>query len=121
MNARNLKHLLLGFVAAISLVASGCSRSATTESGSDEVTDASHDEHDGHDHGGWWCVEHAIPEEECAMCDTKLAADMREQGDWCEDHQRPDSQCFTCHPENAEKYAALYVAKYGDEPPAATE
>ena len=72
-------------------------------------------------HGGYWCYEHAIPEEQCAMCQPKLAAEMREKGDWCEEHTRPDSLCFKCHPENAEKFIALYEAKYGKKPPKATD
>lgn len=72
-------------------------------------------------HGGWWCYEHGVPEEKCAMCDTRLAAKLREEGDWCDEHNRPDSLCFKCHPENAEKYIALYEAKYGKKPPAATD
>ncbi len=68
-------------------------------------------------HGGWWCYEHGVPEEQCAMCDIKLAAELREKGDWCDEHNRPDSLCFQCHPENAEKFAALYEAKYGKKPP----
>lgn len=121
MNLRNPHGLLFGLIAAFGLVVSGCGQSATSELESGQVTDASHGGKEAHDHGGWWCAEHAIPEDECAMCNTKLAAELRDQGDWCQEHQRPDSQCFICHPENAEKYAALYEAKYGEKPPAATE
>ena len=41
--------------------------------------------------------------------------------DWCEKHNRPDSQCFVCHPENFEKFAARYEAKFGEQPPKPTE
>lgn len=71
----------------------------------------------GHDHSGWWCAEHGIPEEECSMCSAKVAAECKKKGDWCEKHDRADSQCFVCHPEYKEKFAAKYRAKYGKEPP----
>ncbi|MEL7497913.1 MAG: RND transporter [Planctomycetota bacterium] len=73
------------------------------------------------DHSGWWCVEHAIPEEECSMCSSTSAKEFRENDDWCEEHNRAESQCFVCDPSRAEKYAKLYEAKYGKQPPAATE
>lgn len=68
-------------------------------------------------HGGWWCAEHGVPEETCGLCNPKLAAEMQKKGDWCQEHDRPDSQCFLCHPELEAKFAALYVAKYGRQPP----
>jgi hypothetical protein len=69
------------------------------------------------DHSGWWCDEHGVPEEICGQCNAKYAAECKKKGDWCEKHDRPDSQCFICHPELKEKFAALYRAKYGKEPP----
>jgi hypothetical protein len=71
----------------------------------------------GDDHSGWWCSEHAVPEEVCGLCDPKLAEKMKADGDWCQTHDRPDSQCFVCHPENEARFAALYEAKYGELPP----
>lgn len=71
----------------------------------------------GHDHGGWWCDEHGVPEEICGQCNAKAAAECQKKGDWCKEHDRPDSQCFLCHPELKEKFAAQYRAKYGKEPP----
>ncbi len=84
-----------------------------------------HDEHavdpaatsQAHSHDGWWCDEHGVPEEACALCNTKLAADFQKKGDWCEEHDRPDSQCFKCHPELEAKFAAQYEAMYGKQPP----
>jgi hypothetical protein len=70
-----------------------------------------------HDHSGWWCDEHGVPEEVCGQCSAKLAAEFKKKGDWCKEHDRPDSQCFLCHPELKEKFAAQYRAKYGKEPP----
>lgn len=72
----------------------------------------------GHSHDGWWCNEHGVPEEVCAQCSTKLAAEFKAQGDWCDEHDVPESQCFVCHPEEEQKFAAQYEAKYGKQPPA---
>jgi hypothetical protein len=58
-----------------------------------------------------------VPEQICALCDTKLIADFKAKGDWCKEHDRPDSQCFTCHPELESEFAAEYEAKYGKKPP----
>ena len=69
------------------------------------------------DHSGWWCDEHGVPEAECSVCDTKVAAKFKKKGDWCKEHDRPDSQCFIHHPELKERFAAMYRAKYGKEPP----
>ena len=101
----------MALIAAIALA--GCS-GATNEGdtpAADEVSEA------GHSHGGWWCGEHGVPEAECALCDVKLVAEFKAQGDWCTEHNRPDSQCFVCHPEKQAEYAALYEAKYGEAPP----
>jgi len=70
-----------------------------------------------HSHEGWWCDEHGVPEDICGQCNPKLAAEFQKKGDWCKEHDRPDSQCFICHPELKEKFAAMYRAKYGQEPP----
>lgn len=105
---------MLGFLA---MLASGCSQQAT-ESGAPtgEVSEASHDDHD-HDHGGWWCAEHGVPEEECSLCSTDAAEACKAKGDWCEEHGRAESQCFLCDPTRAEKFSKLYVAKFGTKPP----
>lgn len=75
---------------------------------------------EGHSHEGWWCNEHGMPEEVCAQCSAKLAADFKAKGDWCKEHARPDSQCFACHPEKEAEFAAQYEAKYGKKPPKPT-
>lgn len=72
-------------------------------------------------HAGWWCKEHGVPEKECSMCDSAVAAKFKEQGDWCEEHNRAESQCFKCDPARAEKFVKLYAAKIGGKPPKATE
>src|SRR5262245_33968268 len=82
--------------------------------------DASHaaDEHaHTHTHEDWWCAEHGMPEQVCALCNIKLVADFKAKGDWCKEHERPDSQCFACHPEKQAEFAAQYEAKYGKQPP----
>jgi hypothetical protein len=71
----------------------------------------------GHDHGGWWCDEHGIPEEMCSMCSAKVAKESKAKGDWCDQHDRARSQCFLCEPELHARFAAMYRAKYGKEPP----
>lgn len=71
----------------------------------------------GHSHDGWWCDEHGVPEEICAQCNSKVAADFQKKGDWCREHDRPDSQCFKCHPELQAKFAARYEARFGKKPP----
>lgn len=98
------------------------------------TTATAEDSHEGHDHGegehtdqashdhsGWWCPEHGVPEDECTRCDSSLIADFKSKEDWCEDHDRPDSQCFLCTPELEGKFAARYEAKFGEQPPKPTE
>ncbi len=90
----------------------------------DEHGDHKHGDHshakDGHSGDGWWCDEHGVPEGECGLCDSKLAAAFQKKGDWCKEHDRPDSQCFVCHPEKQAEFAAKYEAKYGKQPPKPT-
>ena len=104
----------------------GCGQNAETvvteEAGHDHAADEyAADDHTPQDHSGWWCNEHGVPEEECALCDTSLVADFKAKGDWCDEHNRPDSQCFVCHPDNFNKFAARYEAKFGEQPPQPTE
>jgi hypothetical protein len=99
------------------LVAVGCTReSAKVEGPKDKATQIA-GKGDSHDHSGWWCDEHGIPEEVCAQCNARLAAEFKKKGDWCKEHDRPESQCFICHPELKERFAAQYRARYGKEPP----
>lgn len=103
-------------LAIIGLSSLGCSQSADNTApaapAAGQVSEAAHSQ------DGWWCGEHGMPEEVCAQCDSKVAAELKNMGDWCKEHDRPDSQCFVCHPELAQKFAALYEAKYGKAPPA---
>lgn len=92
----------------------GCGKSETASdgtAGSPSVTDVDYS------HGGWWCVEHGVPEGECALCDKSLVAKFKADGDWCEEHNRPESQCFICSPKRFDKFAATYEAKTGHKPP----
>lgn len=104
------------------MLQSGCSETST-----DASTETAENEHE-HEHGegehglhGYWCVAHGVPEEVCALCNSKVAAEFQAKGDWCEEHGRPDSQCFIHHPELEEKFIAQYEAKFGEKPPARPE
>lgn len=107
----SFKSYSAGFALLASLMLSGCGAAQPVE---ESTTTAEADEHV---HGEWWCGEHGVPEEICALCDPKIAAEYHKQGDWCEEHNRPDSQCFVCHPDLEAKFAAQYEAKYGEKPP----
>lgn len=104
---------------ALFLATIGCAQSATETkaTAADPSAENTAATEDAHDHSGWWCDEHGVPEAECGLCDAKLAADMQRKGDWCKTHDRPDSQCFLCHPELEATFAARYEAKYGKKPP----
>lgn len=72
----------------------------------------------GHSGAGWWCDSHGVPEEECSLCNSQAAAEFKKKNDWCKEHDRAESQCFLCDPKRQEKYAAMFRAKFGKEPPA---
>lgn len=126
---RSLFKMLFAAILTVSLCGCGEKPDAiVSEQPADDHAGHDHDEHAeaegqhaSHDHGGWWCTEHGVPEGECALCDTSLIADFKAKDDWCDEHSRPDSQCFTCNPENLDKFAARYEAKFGEQPPKPTE
>jgi hypothetical protein len=99
----------------------GCGQPAATTDETTPTAVTTAEESHGHEHGGWWCGEHGVPEEVCARCNSKVAAEFQRKGDWCADHERPKSQCFVCEPVLAERFAAQYEAKYGEAPPAVEE
>ena len=71
-----------------------------------------------HDHSGWWCDEHGVPEAECSMCSKKVYRAAQANGDICDEHpDRAKSQCFVCDPALKEEFAKRYRAKEGKEPP----
>lgn len=114
--------MTIAIAAFICLGATGCG--GKTEGPSPgAVVDRGHREaeHEGGDHSGWWCKEHGVPEEECALCDTTLVADFQAKGDWCDEHHRPESQCFVCDPGRFASFAARYEAKFGQQPPQPTD
>ncbi len=122
--------LTMGMLVMATVFAVGCGTSPIQPQAGKPA--AAHDDHDanehaavdkkkGHDHSGWWCDEHGIPEEVCSMCSAKVAADFQKKGEWCAEHDRAKSQCFLCDPTLKEKFAAQYRAKYGKEPPAIEE
>ena len=121
----NLTAVSFSIAALAFMSLAGCNQQASDQ-GTTQVAAESHEGHDhaegdGHDHGGWWCVEHGIPEEECSMCSSKAADDFKAKGDWCEEHNRAESQCFQCDPSRAEKFVKLYEAKFGEKPPQPSE
>jgi hypothetical protein len=124
------------FTGAIALMtltyAAGCTQPAATPPAKESAAKTDqhdHDEHSSsekvagtkkaeHDHSGWWCGEHGVPEGICSQCSSKVAAELQKKGDWCAEHDRAKSQCFLCDPSLKEKFAAQYRAKEGKEPPA---
>ena len=107
------KFVLPGICVALCLSISACNKSNSgTAAGPAAVKEVAE-----HNHEGWWCNEHGVPEEVCAQCSAKIAADFKSKNDWCDKHNRPESQCFICHPEKETEFAALYEAKYGKKPP----
>lgn len=116
------KNLLLTYLIAVSCGLVGCGQNSTPPqvAKTDQADHSGHKDDKknvGHSHDGWWCDEHGVPEEVCAQCNSKLAAEFQRKGDWCKKHDRPDSQCFRCHPELQAKFAAQYEAKFGKKPP----
>lgn len=115
-----------GMIAALILAAafvSGCGQAPTQveKAKGGKGSAAAEKEAGSPDTAGWWCKEHGVPEEICALCSSKLAGDFKKKGDWCKEHDRPESQCFKCHPNLEAKFAAQYEAKYGQKPPKPTE
>lgn len=121
-NGSWMQFLALSTLVLVAFVVSGCGQ----QGGDTAPTAVSHEsDHDhaeeGHNHNDYWCVEHGVPEEICARCNTKLVAEFQQKGDWCEEHKRPDSQCFIHHPELRDKFIAQYEAKFGEKPPKSEE
>src|SRR6516165_238371 len=103
---------LLACVIPAALFVVGCSRETPKVGhGAGATTQVAQSK--GHDHSGWWCEEHGVPEAECSMCSAKVAAEFKNKGDWCELHDRAKSQCFICDPTLEARFAARYEAKYG--------
>jgi len=117
MKRTSLRHLAALLLTLTGLWAGGCNKSANR--GGDQ-TSPPPPTVTVDDHSHWWCSAHGVPEDVCALCNTKLAAEYQRKGDWCEEHLRPQSQCFVCSPQLAEQFAAEYEAKYGKRPPTPT-
>jgi hypothetical protein len=98
------------------VILTGCGKTETGSAQTETATEAA-----TVDDGGWWCDEHGVPEEECALCDPTLVAKFKADGDWCEEHNRPESHCFECSPARFDKFATRYEAKFGVKPPKPTE
>jgi len=109
-----MKKLLSAF-ALFALVGCGQPVASTTgkEKKEKEVAKAE-PTNDGH---GWWCDEHGVVEEECSMCQKKVFKKLKPE-EICPKHMdRAKAQCFICNPELWEKSKAVYVTKYGKQPP----
>jgi hypothetical protein len=108
----------LALFAALALIVAGCGQqqkpgdSAKNENKNKPAAENAA----GHDHSGWWCDEHGLPEEVCDLCSKKYRDAEKAKGNWCE-HNRVKTSCFKCNPGLREKYAAEYKAKFGKEPP----
>ena len=87
----NITSITLSLLACLAFTICGCGDAAAPVADNDTTTEldehAGHDhgpgEHEevaGHDHSGWWCPEHGVPEEECALCDTTLVASYKADG-----------------------------------------
>ena len=111
---------VVGLIAIVSLGCGGAKPAAKEDHDHGHGPEHGHEhgtESAGHEHGGWWCAEHGVPEDICALCSSKVAADFQKKGDWCQQHDRPDSQCFLCHPELEARFAQQYEAREGKKPP----
>ena len=114
---------MLGMFTAMTMLLSGCKpgESMPTKGNEKGTTSVTDNKQADAKHSGWWCREHGIPEEECLLClieNGKLSEqDLKKKGDWCDIHDCPKSQCFKCNPKLRDKYAAMYRAKFGKEPP----
>ena len=104
--------IVFSLAAGLSLVAAGCTKVEPRKHVRGKAKPAK-----SHDHGEWWCPEHGVPEEECSLCNSKVADECKKNGDWCKEHDRAKSHCFICDPSLKEKFAAKHRAKYGTEPP----
>ena len=124
MNKKKINHqrswmlMTFGLLTLSVVTMSGCSQS---QSGKDAANSGAAGTKVDQSVGGWWCVEHGVPEEECALCEKSLVAKFKEKGDWCKEHDRPESTCFICGPARFDKFAARYEAKTGQKPPKPTE
>jgi hypothetical protein len=104
--------------AVLAVSAIGCGQQAAAPDGSTSAKAAARAHHH---HDQWWCGEHGVPEEVCALCNSKLVSEFKAKGDWCSEHDRPESQCFVCNPARQAEFAAQYEAKYGKLPPPPTD
>lgn len=71
-----------------------------------------------HDHTGWWCEEHGVPEKLCSLClkEEVVTKKFKDVGDWCKLHDRAQSQCFKCDPSLYARFEKMYEDKYGAKP-----
>ncbi|MDR1142160.1 MAG: hypothetical protein LBL62_10740 [Planctomycetaceae bacterium] len=121
-----MRKVILLMVLGLGLMFLGCNKSADNATTGDAHVHTAGDGHDhsevsapqgtGHEVDGW-CIEHELPEKDCSLCNSKVAAEFKKNGDWCKEHNRAESQCFICDPSRKEKFVAQYEAQYGKKPP----
>jgi hypothetical protein len=112
MQKKLIKFGLIALIAVGLTAAIGCGDKPSAKN------DTKRNDKGGTDHGGWWCDQHGLPEEECSMCDDKVYKAFKEKGDICPNHtDRAKSQCFICNPDLWPKSAARYKAKEGKDAP----
>ncbi|MDR0705377.1 MAG: hypothetical protein LBF88_10370 [Planctomycetaceae bacterium] len=126
-----MRRMMLFAVLGLSVIFWGCNKPAdNAPTGNAHV----HTAGDGHNHAeetstsqesvhevDGWCVTHEVPENVCSLCNSKVAAELKKEGDWCKEHNRAESQCFICDSSRKEKFVAQYEAQYGKKPPTGKE
>jgi hypothetical protein len=117
MNSTKWGGVLLTLVAGLALLGSGCGRGKENSGAKDGQAQKKPAAVEKDDHSGWWCAEHGLPEDICWACNSAHCKKLKNEGDWCKEHKRPQSQCFKCDPKLVEKFAAVYRAKEGKDPP----
>lgn len=112
-----MKAMWIVCVAVIVTTNAGCGARSKKADDAKKVAETREAKKDtAHDHSGWWCQEHGVPENICSLCNSEAAAKFKKDGDWCKEHDRAKSQCFKCEPKLYEKYEAMYVAKFNKKP-----
>ncbi|MDR2644042.1 MAG: hypothetical protein LBC74_14775 [Planctomycetaceae bacterium] len=125
-----MRRMMLFVILGLGVIFLGCNKSSDkVPAGATHV----HTAGDGHDHSevsalqktehdvDGWCVAHEVPENICSLCNSKVAAKLKKDGDWCNEHNRAESQCFICNPNFKEKFIAQYEAQYGKKAPTGKE
>ena len=98
----------------------GCGPTATEPAGDKKGKAVAKDGPNNVDGHGEWCDEHGVAEVECSMCQKNVFKKLK-ANEICPKHpDRAKAQCFICDPDLWEKSKAVYLAKYGKQPPEPT-